>query len=401
MTRVREGIGMAGKATRRDFVLWLGTASAGLMAVACGAPAPAQPTAAPAAAPKTAPDTSQQAPAAGKPAGTSEWDALVEAARKDGKVVVQTAVGAGYRNALDEFAKAFPGMEVEQQAFADSATYIPKIKGEREAGIYSIDVLANPVTPLLQVYKPEGTIVPIKQLLIHPEALDDKAWFGGIEARWADTPKTFVFRHQVTVTRPVYINTDLANPDEIKKVDDLLDPKWKGKIVTSDVAQGYIYTPSTVLRETKGEDFLKRLFVDQEPTMIRDRRQAIETLIRGGAPVGFGLHPIVMGDFVRDGLAGNIKNPDVEGITYSGGDVVGLYDKAPHPNAAKLFINWLLTKQGQIAWSSNVRLNSARLDVPVVDPASAPGTPGLIDPTNEDWIPKIAEAQEFIRKLVT
>jgi iron(III) transport system substrate-binding protein len=327
-------------------------------------------------------------------------DQLYEAAKKEGKVVIQTPAGAGYRPAIDAFMKAFPGIEADQQAYPDAATYLPKIQGERQAGIYSIDVLNTTVTPLLQFLKPGGSLDPIKPLIVLPEILDDKVWYSGIESRYADTAKTHVFRHQVTVLRPIYVNTNLIKEDELKTIDDLLDPKWKGKIVTSDLVQGYIYTPSTVLRETKGEAWLRKLFVDQEPQIVRDRRQAIETLVRGGAPIGFGLHPVVMGDFVRDGLAGHIKNPDVEGGTYGGGDVIAIYNKAPHPAAAKLYINWLLTKAGQAAHSAAVGQNSARLDVPVVDPATAPA-PGskVTDPSNEEWISRNAETQEFLKGL--
>jgi len=388
---------MADNMSRREFVLFLGGASAGLMAVACSSPAPAQP----AAAPKTEPAAGQQAPAAAKPAGQAEWDALVQAAMKDGKVVVQNPAGSGYRIALDEFAKAFPGLEVEQQAFPDAATYIPKVKGEREAGMYTIDVIASTVIPVLQILKPEGIVDPIRDMLVRPDILDDNVWYGGFEGRWADTPNRYAFRYQANVTRPVYINTKLVKEDEIKKVEDLLDPKWKGKIVTSDLAQGYVYTPSTVLRQTKGEDFLRQLFVGQEPMMIRDRRQAVETLIRGGAPVGFGIHPIIFKDFKRDGLAGDVKNIDVEGAVYGGGEVVALYNKAPHPNAAKLFMNWILTKEGQAAWATNNSVNSARKDVPIVDPDTAPGTGQLMDPTNEELIPEITATQEFLKSLGT
>jgi iron(III) transport system substrate-binding protein len=286
-----------------------------------------------------------------------------------------------------------------QQAFPDSATYIPKIRAEREAGIYSIDVIASTVTPVLQILKPEGWIDPVKPFLVQPEVLDDSAWFGGLDGRWADTDKSFVFRHAFNITKPVYINTTQVSEGEIKTIDDLLDPKWKGKIVTSDLVQGYVYTPSTILRERKGEDFLRRLLVDQEPQRIRDRRQAIETLIRGNAAVGFGLHPIIFRDFVNDGLAGDVKNIDVNDVSYSGGEIAAVYKNAPHPNAAKLFLNWLLSKDGQIAWSTNIGNNSARRDVPVVDPNEAPSDNAPVDPTQEEWMPKTKATQEFLRSL--
>jgi iron(III) transport system substrate-binding protein len=379
--------------TRREFVRGAGLASAGLLMAACSSSSPAAP-----AAPATVAPAAPAAASGAAPQAT--WDALVATAKQEGKVVVETPVGPGYRDALDVFVKAFPGIEAEHQPFPDSATFVPKLEQERKAGIFSFDVAVTTPIPILQVIKPSGYLDPLKPLIIHPEALDDKAWLGGFEGRWADGTKSHVFRHAVNVTRSVYLNTELIKEEEIKTLDDLLDPKWKGKIVTSDVAQGYIYTPFTLIREHKGEDWMKRFFVDQQPQMVRDRRQAVEVLVRGGAPIGFGLHPLVMKDFKTQGLANHIANPDIPGAGYSGGDIVAFFNKAPHPNAAKLFINWLLTREAQTVWSSRNQVNSARTDVPVVDPATAPGTTKYEDPTQEEWLPNVGATQEVLKKLV-
>ncbi len=373
------------RVTRRGLLQTSGLAAAGV-AAAC----------APAAAPATTPGRSS-----GSEPWQVEWDALVEAAKKERTVVVQTAVGTGYRDALDLFAKAFPGIEPEQQAFPDGATYIPKIQGERKAGIYTFDVAAVPAIPPLQVLKYDGTYDPLRPALFRPDVLDDKAWFGGFESRWADIDKTLAFRFQAQVTRPLYVNTNLIKETDIKSWDDLLDPKYKGKIVMSDVAQGYVYSPSTILREIKGEAWLRKLLVDQEPEQIRDRRQAVEALVRGKAPIGFGLHPFVMQDFMNEGLANHIKNIEVPDGAYAGGDTVLIFNRAPHPNAAKLFINWLLTKEGGETWSSKVRANSARTDVPIVEERFAP-KPSVTyrDPSSEINYKAVGETQEFLNKTV-
>jgi len=395
--------------TRRSFIRVMGAASTGLLVAACGQAAPPQPTSAPAVAPPApaAPTISapQSAPAVAKaPAASTfqaQWDALVDAAKKEGKVVIQTPVGAGFRDGVDAFMKAFPGIEAEIQSFPDGATFVPKIQNERKAGVYSFDVASSTVVPVLQILKGEGTYEPLKPEIIHPEALDDKAWHKGFDGRWADTAHNTVFKHQFSANPSVYINTNLVKDDEIKEMDDLLDPKWKGgKIVSSDLQQGYVYTPSTILRETKGEDWLRKLFVGQEPQIIRDRRQTVETLVRGGASVGFGIHPLVLNEFVRDGLANHIKPLYFSGGGTSGGEILVIFNKAPHPNAGKLFANWLLTKEGQTVWSKSLNINSARLDVPVIDPGVAPGKVEWADATQEEGIPKITETQEFLKTLV-
>ncbi|MEK7214455.1 MAG: extracellular solute-binding protein [Chloroflexota bacterium] len=330
-----------------------------------------------------------------------EWDKLVEAARKEGKVVIQTPAGAGYRPAIDAFAKAYPGIEPEAQAFPDSNAYIPKITGERQAGIFNFDVGATTVTPMLQVFKPQGFLDPLRPALIRPDVLDDKAWIGGFESHWADLTKSHVFYYQSSIYRAVYINTDQVKEDEIKTLDDLLNPKWKGKIVTSDVTQGYIYTPSVLIRESKGEDYLRRLLIDQQPQIIRDRRQSIEALVRGRAAIGFGLHPVVLKDLVGELNAKNIKNLDVPGgAGFNQSEVTVLFNRAPHPNAARVFIHWLLSKEGQTAWATNLKANGGRTDVPPIDPDTAAGKAFYETPTREEWLPKTGATQEFLKKLM-
>ncbi len=163
---------MSNEPSRRGFLRVGALASAGWGA-ACAPAAPPPPAAAPV------------VPAAGsqKAAWETEWDKLVKAARKAGKVVIQTPAGAGFRPAIDAFAKAYPGIEPEQQGFPDSNAYIPKITGERQAGIFNFDVGATTVTPLLQAFKPQGFLDPLRPVLIRPDVLDDKAWIGGFEGR--------------------------------------------------------------------------------------------------------------------------------------------------------------------------------------------------------------------------
>ncbi|MEK7217331.1 MAG: extracellular solute-binding protein, partial [Chloroflexota bacterium] len=247
-------------------------------------------------------------------------------------------------------------------------------------------------------FKPQGFIEPLRPALLLPEVLDDKAWNAGFEGQFADLTKTHIFYHQLTITRSIIINTQLVKEDEIKALDDLLDPKWKGKIVSSDVTQGYVYTPSVLIREQKGEAWLRRLFIDQEPQIIRDRRLAAEAMVRGRVPVGFGINPNVLKDLMTELKVTNIKELDVLG--YGGGDIVALFNRAPHPNAAKVFINWLLSKAGQTAWSTSLRLNSARTDVPAVDPGTAPGKGKFENPTREEWAPKTIATQEFLVKMM-
>lgn len=87
----------------------------------------------------------------GRAAGwEGQWEQVLAAAKRERTVVVQTPAGAGFREGLEAFAKAFPGVEPEQQAFPEAATYVPKILQERKAGIYTLDVAAIPAISPLQ-----------------------------------------------------------------------------------------------------------------------------------------------------------------------------------------------------------------------------------------------------------
>ncbi len=342
----------------------------------------------------------QPAPAA-KAAWEVEWDKLLAAAKQEGKVVVQTATGTGYREALEEFNKAFPGVEAIQQAFPDAATYVPKIKAERQAGVYSFDAALIPPTSALQQLKPDGVFDPLRPLLFRPDILDDKVWDGGYEQQWCDVEKKLAFFIMRDVNHSVWINTDLVKPSEITRVDDLANPKWKGKFVIADPRQGAVRLPMTSLWLNGKKDLIKKLIVDQEPQVIRDRRQNVEALVRGRVSFALGILKAVLKDFKKDGLAQNVIALDLPEIDYQPHDIALAFNRAPHPNAAQLFLNWILTKEGQAAWAKNVHVNANRIDVPIVNPEDAP-KPGVVykNRNQEEIYPIVGEVEKHIADIL-
>jgi len=350
-------------------------------------------------APAATPTTDSPGSAA-KAAWEQEWDSLVAAAKKEGKVVVHTAVGAGFREALDEFTKAFPSIELDLQQYPEAATYGQKIRQERQAGIYSLDVAVLPVAGVFHELKPMGALDPLRPILFRPDVLDDKAWDGGFEFQWMDIDKNVAFRVRRDATNQIWINTDLVKEGEIKTIDDLLDPKWKGRISTADPRQGAMYLPMTALKLNGREDAIRKFWTDQQPAIIRDRRQAPEALIRGRYAIGVGVLIQVIQEFWAQGVGKNVKNLEMTELAYQPSDTVQVYNKAPHPNAAKLFANWILTKEGQTAWATHVKYNSSRNDVPVADPANMP-KPGVVYKVRnqEEIQPAIAEVQALLLEL--
>src|SRR5207237_1132941 len=95
------------------------------------------------------------------------------------------------------------------------------------------------------------------------------------------------------------------------------------------------------------------------------------------------------------------KYLDIPELDYATNYTVLLYNKAPHPAAAKLFINWFLSKEGQTVWCKEIPQNSARTDVETFNPEGA-ATPGkqYYIANHETQYEKQTETLEFISKLV-
>jgi ABC-type glycerol-3-phosphate transport system substrate-binding protein len=129
--------------TRRDLLRLIGATGVAALAAACSQATPAPPTSAP----------QQQAPAqpasAGKPQET-DWDKVVDAAKKEGHLLVATYAGSTYRRVMDDFEAAYPGIKVEQTGFQSSSRdFFPRYFQERQAGLYQWDVLIVPATEVL------------------------------------------------------------------------------------------------------------------------------------------------------------------------------------------------------------------------------------------------------------
>ncbi|MSQ27339.1 MAG: extracellular solute-binding protein [Dehalococcoidia bacterium] len=380
--------------SRRVFVKIGGLVAAGAVAAACSpAAAPAEPSTGNAPVGGAAP--------AGKAAWEKEWDDLVAAAKKEGKLSLLTLVGTGYRTMIQEFEKTFSGITVDQLAEASATVWVPKVQQERNANLYSFDVALVPPNSALTRLKPERVWEPVKPLLFRPDVLDDKGWRNGFNDRFMDVEGNLCFDWEYLVRHAFAINTDLVKEGEIKSVKDLLDPKWKGKMIFSDARFGDNYLAMANIRKTNGDAVVKGLLVDQAPTFSRDSRLTAEGVVRGRSPIALGVRSEVLADFKNEGLAKNVKFLDLPDADYVPNTAMLLFAKAPHPSAAKLFMNWYLTKTGQEAVCKPLPSNSARTDVQPYD-SDGVGTPGkaYLESGKEANYKFIIDTQSYLNDLL-
>ncbi len=298
------------------------------------------------------------------PAWEADWKKTLEAAKKEGKVYIYTVVSSETRGALTN---AFTPKYGIQLAFITGRgdDLVAKLTAERRANIYMADFFIGGATTPTTTFKPRGFLAPLKPLLILPEVTDPKAWYGGA-LFFTDKERQYVPCPVLTAANSyLAVNTDLVKPGEIKTYKDLLNPKWHGKIIMNDPTipgAGSRWFAVVADRYT-GLDYMREL-VKQEPTITRDQRLQVEGMARGKYPIAIGAQPDILADFIKASAHVDTVIPE-EGTWLGGGPgLIVFFDHAPNPNAAKIFANWFLSKEGQTVYSKTARAESARLDVP-------------------------------------
>ena len=307
-----------------------------------------------------------------------DWDKTVAAAKKEGKLVFYSGAGPEVRTALAQaFLRKF-GIEIEYVT-GKGAELTQKIFAERRAGLYLSDLYNGGATTAVTQLKPSGVFAPLRPLLVLPEVLDGNAYFDG-EIPFIDKENVYMICNGPSVTPHLAINSELVQPGEIKSYADLLNPKWKGKTAffdptVSGTGAGFMLA---TLSLAMVPDF-HRQFSKQEPVITRDRRLQVEWVVRGKYPIALAPLRESVSAFQKAGSPIKWVVPQ-EGVFLipSGSGSLSYFADAPHPNAAKVFINWFMTREGMTVYSKASMTQTPRKDVPTdfLSPESIRG-PGV------------------------
>lgn len=308
-----------------------------------------------------------------------KWEEILARARKEGVVMLYTTQAIELRRSWQKAFEERYGIKM-YSTVGSGASLSAKIFAERRAGLFLADVFTGGATNLIQNLKPAGALIPMEDKLILPEVADPKLWYGG-KHMWVDKGHT-VLQAMATPSGKLVFNKNLVKPGEIRELRDLLNPKWKGKIVMPDpTIPGTAATIVGVVvsKYSWGWDFWRGMADKQELTIIRDDRLVADWLALGKVAVGVAVKEDA---YLRVFNAGApVEMVFMKEVSYISGDCVGLMDKAPHPNGAIVFLNWLLSKQGQEISQKGLLSQSARVDLPTLD---VPGWIGR-EPGIEYW----------------
>jgi len=297
----------------------------------------------------------------GKAAGSAEWDKLVDAAKKEGKVTVSIPASAELKKQIEEQFKNRYGLEVEIFT-ARGGTAVRRMADEFKAGVRHFDLHFGGSSSIISGMLDEGILDPIEPWLALPEVKDPKQWWGG--HLWVDNAKRFIYMFQAYLPEIIWYNTDLVKPGEIRSFDDFLDPKWKDKIGYLDPrTPGAGDSTWSFMWRVKGEEYLKK-FVAQDLYLGRDQRLLAESLARERVAVTIGLSYYSFLPFLKAGLPIKALPRLKEGTYGTGGSGNLAVIKAPaHPSSTRVFVNWLLGREGQEIVSRALGQATRRLDV--------------------------------------
>ena len=306
-----------------------------------------------------------------------EWQATVQAAKREGQVTVYIS---GYGATLDagHFQKDFPDIKL-LVVTGQSGQLGPRIVSERRAGKYLADVSSAGANPHYQLFYAAKMLEPIASALILPEVTDQSKWWGG--KHWYIDPEgQYIFAYVGNMTGTGAYAVNALNPAEFKSYWDFVNPKWKGKIVARDIRipgpggdnmRFFYHHPAL------GPKFIHRLFSEMDLTLSRDFRQGIDWLGQGKFPLALFFSSSDVKAAAHQGLPVNVldNSPFKEGVPMGVGfGTLGLLKNAPHPNAAKVFINWYLSRKAQTALQKDMAStadapDSLRIDIPKDDVA--------------------------------
>jgi iron(III) transport system substrate-binding protein len=346
---------------RRAFLGTLAASGAGLLA-ACQTPTASRPASGSAPAPATG-----SAPAAatgGAADWQARWDALVAAAKTEGQLVIHGPPTPETRQKVPEaFTRRF-GIPVEYNALRTSEI-ATKMVTEKAAGITTIDAMLTGLSSYADVLHPAGILANLRAELFLPEVTDPAVWSLDVNDLFLDPEHTRLLRLFYTATSVVAVNRDYVDPTTIKSTQDLLRPEFKGKISVEDpTVSGSGANIAAYYLLTQGEEFVRKLYGEQVlPT--RDNRQRADWLVRGSQPLALSMNAAELDKLLQDGFPIEIIRSlsDSHGTTGSAFGVASLIEGAPHPNAARLFVNWIASREGVEVFTRSEKTPGTRKDL--------------------------------------
>jgi iron(III) transport system substrate-binding protein len=286
---------------------------------------------------------------AAAPVPSSVTPELVEAAKKEGTAVFYTSIELQTAEKLGKaFEAAYPGIKVQVERNG-CERIVQRLAQERGSGIHAADVIeCSDMTALLD-WKRQGWLAPFVPADVEKWPTDQR------------DPDGFFATERFTLA-PIEYNTRMVKPEEApKSFADLLDPKWKSKIVKAHPGySGTIMTVTFEMTRDIGWDFFKKLG-QQQIMQVQSAAEPPKKVAQGERPVAADGGEYLPLQMIATGAPLALVYPTEGTPSIPGG--AGVVADAPHANAARLFALYLFSREGQQLLSDVARIRSFHPEV--------------------------------------
>ena len=281
-------------------------------------------------------------------AQSSSQSALIEGAKKEGKLVWYTSMAIDTsKPLLDAFLKEYPFIKAELVR-AGEEQLMNRILSETRAGKWLFDAVSTSAMSVLVERRMTAPYLP-------PERDAFLSEFKDAQGHW-----TGIFVNNLVLG---YNTSMLPVKEAPKNYADLVDPKWKGKMLMDSTDYDWFGTLSTVWGKEKTVEYMKRLAL-QNPLWRRGHGLTAQLLGAGEVPLAWAYN-FRLERMKNDGAPVDwIETFDPIVVTVSG---LGLSAKATNPNSAKLLIDFATSKKGQ-QMVRGMRRIPARTDIEPLAP---------------------------------
>ena len=341
----------------------------------------------------------------------AQWEELIAAARAEGAISIVSGPGVDEDQVFFEAFGELFGLEISTFGGAtDEVT--ARVSAERDQGIYDYDI-GNLGGSGTANFIEAGFFTPIEPLFMHPDLINMAEWPVDYYP-WVDVERQSCLYYAIEAEGNImafYYNTETVTQEDYDSINswfDLLGERWTGRIVIGDIASGEASQDRNLAWTMLGEEWYEGLF-DNEPTVMPygSAREHADALIRGDFDIGlFPPGDQSLQEAIDQGLpVAQMDKTMSEGSPRGFIQRVCVMEDAPHPNAAKLFLNWVFTEEGGTVYNETTGRagrTHIRMDVPignidqvVYDYAHNEDIP-VLDELNDTLIAADAEADAYL-----
>jgi len=306
----------------------------------------------------------------------------VAKAEQEGSVVVySTDPEDGSERELALFRRQFPKISTSYVRLQAGALYA-KLTTERRANAYLVDIVQlSDMSLVLDFQKRNGWM-----LYESPE-------FAGFKPEYRSKPEGYWTWGAIGVAGIAY-NPQLVPPDQApKNWLDAVDPRWKDSITSKTSTSGMEHMTWYALRKLYGDEYWQK-FAALNPKGFDSYVQQFDRTVNGQEKI---IHTAQYSGF----LLAKAKGAPIEFVYPPEGLIAvpeswGVVQEAPHPEAAKLFIDWFLGVPGQTGYGQTLSYNSLRTDVEPPPGGVRPSELKLLFP--DDWDAFLKTHTQFVRE---